>query len=39
MYRVTTRAGKAEISYFFNWAGKTGKPVLFSDREAGKAEI
>jgi len=25
--------------FFFNWAGKAEKPVLFSDREAGKAGI
>jgi len=31
--RVTTGAGKAVK------AGKAGKPILFSDREAGKAKI
>jgi len=31
------KAGKSAI--FLNWAKKAGKPVLFSDREAGKAEI
>jgi len=28
-----------KISYFLNWAGKAGKAVLYSNREAGKAEI
>jgi len=25
--------------FFFNWVAKAGKPVLFSDREAGKTGI
>jgi len=38
---VTTGAGKAGKSavFFLNWAGKAGKPILFSDREAEKAVI
>jgi len=31
------KAGKSAI--FLNWTGKAGKPVLFSDREAGKTGI
>jgi len=44
---VTTGAGKAgkagkaagKSAIFKNWAGKARKPVLFSDREAGKFGI
>jgi len=28
---------ECERPIFKNWPGKAGKPVLFSDREAGKA--